>query len=682
MNQKTVCRFCDHECPVTVELAPDGEPVRLHHERAAEGFFCPGGVNALEMMHSPARIKTPLIAQRHEDGTRTFHPATWEEALDLTASRLLETAERFGPESIMAVSGFNKPLHRAAFQRFCNVTGIINRVGSGNMCHMVQNLGITHTFGTGLKPNVNKETRTIVLWGLNPANTMRWDSRTLLDGVKGGARLVLVDPLPGIYADKADVWLPLIPGTDLALLLSLIHVIVDEGWYDREFVEKYTLGLEEICAAAQPYTPEYAGSICGLEPDVIRRAARQIADSPTAFFCGNALHHNQDCYQKCRAIAILMALTGNADRAGAMLPPPPPSPRSAIADGRLHRADAFPEQWHSRRLGCGKYTLKEYRMVSGQEAVQAIQDGVIRAGYVHAGDPVLQWADSKATARALGSMDFLAVSDFLMTPTARQADVIFPAATYLEYESLVIDEQENLRYSPRLSKQYDVLPDFEILRRLAERMGKGEDFWPDAEAYWDAVAQPYGLTFDEVRHQGYVETPYQPESPRVRNYQKEGFPTDDGKIHLALSARSDGPDPVPVYAPLEGDWENYPLHATTYKPGPFFGGAGQTTRTQLAMQPDPICYLSAATADRYGIQDGSNIRISTPTGSCVQRVCVLPRMAADTVALANARWNSETENWERQLSACANNLSSMEQNTGRDIPAFATRGIPCRIEKV
>ena len=138
------------------------------------------------------------------DGTRTFHPATWEEALDLTASRLLETAERFGPESIMAVSGFNKPVHRAAFQRFCNVTGIINRVGSGNMCHMVQNLGITHTFGTGLKPNVNKETRTIVLWGLNPANTMRWDSRTLSDGVKGGARLVLVDPLPGIYADKAD----------------------------------------------------------------------------------------------------------------------------------------------------------------------------------------------------------------------------------------------------------------------------------------------------------------------------------------------------------------------------------------------------------------------------------------------------------------------------------------------
>ena len=93
-------------------------------------------------------------------------------------------------------------------------------------------------------------------------------------------------------------------------------MIVDEGWYDREFVEKYTLGLEEICAAAQPYTPEYAGSICGLEQDAIRRAARQIADSPTAFFCGNALHHNQDCYQKCRAIAILMALTGNASSWG------------------------------------------------------------------------------------------------------------------------------------------------------------------------------------------------------------------------------------------------------------------------------------------------------------------------------------------------------------------------------
>ena len=682
LKVETVCRFCDHECPVTVELDENQRPVKLVHERIREGFFCPGGVNALDFLHNPDRLKTPMIAH-WENGEKCWRPASWEEALSLAACKLQESMERHGPESVVAVSGFNKPTHRAAYQRFCNVTGIINRVGSGNMCHWVQRMSAVHTFGTALKPNVTQATRTIVLWGLNPANTMRWDSRTLLDAVEGGARLVLVDPIPGIYAEKAEAWLPLIPGTDLALLLGLIHVILEEGWYDQEFVSAHTQGLEEVRAAAAAYSPERTGELCGLAPEKIRRAAQLIAqEGPTAFFYGNALHHNHDCYQKCRAMAILIALTGNVDKAGAMLAPVPPSPRSRVAGTSLHGEEAFPAEWKQRRLNWDKYTLKEFSMVGGQEAVAAIEQGIIRAGYVHAGDPVLQWADSKATARALGKLDFLAVSDFLMTPTAMQADVVFPAATYLEYESIAIDEQENLRYTPRICDQYDVLPDFEILRRLAEHMGKGSAFWASQQAYWDAIAQPYGLTLEEVKRQGYVRTPYQPEKPSVRGYREKGFPTPSGKIQLVLPQKEGGPAPVPCYEPLQPGGEAYPMHCTTYKPGAFFGGAGQLTKAQRAMQPQPVCYLSADVARRYSICDGDEIRIVTPTGSCIQTARVVERMAADTIALANAYWYPKAEHWEGQLCACANNLSSMEQNTSTDLPAFATRGIPCRIEKI
>ena len=684
MDVKTVCRFCDHECPVTVELDAAGQPARLVHDRAKEGFFCPGGVNALELLHHPARLKTPLIAYKDAQGAKRFRPAGWDEALQRTADGLLESMERYGQESVLAVSGFNKPIHRAAYQRFCNVTGIINRVGSGNMCHWVQRISAVHTFGAALKPDVSERTRTILLWGLNPANTMRWDSRTLLDAVERGARLVLVDPLPGIYAARAETWLPLIPGTDLALLLGLIHLILEEGWYDKALIQAHAAGLEEIRAAAADYTPERTAAICGLAAEDIRRAAWSIAQcGPTAFFYGNALHHNHDSYQKCRAMAILIALTGSVDRPGTMLAPPPPSPRNPIAGTSLHRTDALPQAWDRRRLGWGGHTLDAFTMVSGQEAVAGIEQGILHAGYVHAGDPVLQWADSLRTARALGKLDFLAVSDFLLTPTARQADVVFPAATYLEYESIVIDEQENLRYSPRLCTQYDVLPDFEILRRLAVRMGKGAEFWPDAQGYWDAVAAPYGLTLQEVRARGYVETPCQPERARVQGWREKGFPTSDGRIHLALPDQGEaGPAAVPRYEPVQGGGELYPLHGTTYKPGAFFGGAGQATAAQLAMQPAPICYLSAATAARFHVQDGAPIRIISAAGSCIQTARLLERMAPDTVAMANARWAVREEDWVRQLQACANNLSSMDTNIGRDIPAFTTRGIPCRIENV
>lgn len=684
MTIQTVCRFCDHECPVTVELDEANQPVRITHDRIREGFFCPGGVNALELMHNPKRVRTPLIAQTGADGKKSFRQASWEEALALTAEKLHAAFQQYGQESVVAIGGFNKPIHRAAYQRFCNVAGIINRVVTGNMCHMVQSVSAVHTFGTPLKPNLSKETKTIVLWGLNPANTMRWDSRALLNTVENGADLILVDPIPGIYAAKAKTWLPITPGTDLALIFGMIHIILEKGWYDQSFVEKHTVGLEELREPVAAYTLERTAELCGIEADRIVEAAQMIAkNGPVAFMYGNALHHNHDSYQKCRGMAILIALTGNVDVPGSMLSPGGMSPRNRTYGTSLHNTEAFPSQWRERGLTYDKYPLKEYNGVSGQEAVRAMQAGKIRAGYVHAADPVLQWADSKATARALGSLDFLAVSDFLLTPTAMQADVVFPAATYLEYESVIIDENENLRYSPRLSSQYDVLPDFEILRRLTVSMGKEDGFWTDAEAYWDAILEPYGYTLQDLREKGYVETPYQPEPMRVRNYRETGFPTSDGKIHLVLSEREGWVAPIPSYEPMQQAVDAaYPLHCTTYKPGAFFGGAGQQTKRQISMQPVPVAYIGTDVAERYGLSDGDQIRVISRTGCCIQAAKVAEGMARNTVALSNARWLPDEDGWEEQLAACANNLSSMDLDTGKEIPAFSCRGIACRIEKL
>ena len=681
MKIQTVCRLCDHECPITVILDEERNPVKIMHDRIKDGFFCMGGLNILEMLYHPDRIKTPLIAEKGKDGEKYFRPASWEEALNLTAEKLKQSMQMYGQESVLAISGFNKPVSRAAYTRFCNVAGIINRVGSSVMCHMSQSISEKHSFGGPLKADINEKTRAIVMWGFNPSNTMRWETMKIWNAVKQGTKLIVIDPIPLPFSDETAKWLPIMPGTDQALAYGILHVMIEEVWYDKEFVSRYVDGMDELTEIVAKYDLKTVSELTGLKEEDIYCTAKTIALSgPTAIMRGNAIHHNKDGFQKSRAIDAIIALSGNIDVEGAMIYAPKRSEHNRFFSQDLAGSEYYQREWDQKRIGAGKYSIKECGMVSGQDAVRAIQEGMLKSGLIFGSDPVLQWADSGAVARALESLDFLVAVNFFLTPSTQLADVVLPAATFLEYESIAIDGDENLLYSPCLYDKYDVLPDVEIFRRLAEAMGYGQQFWSNMEEFWNKIAEPYGSSIEEIRQRRYVETDVRKNVNSVCDCRKKGFFTNDGKTHLKGTDGS--PDRLKDYSPLQSVSEEYPIRCTTFKPGPFFGSAGQKIAKQQNIQPEPRAYMSRETAEKYGLNDDSLVRIVSETGSCIQKLKVVKKMASETIALSNARWNTFERDTKLQIEWSANNLTSRLVDTGTDIPAFSCRGIGCRVENV
>lgn len=679
MKVQTACRVCAQECPVEIELDEEKRPIAISYIRASEGLVCPKGMHVLDLMEDPRRVKTPLVADTGEDGARIFRKASWEEAVKAAAAGLSGSMEIHGKESIVSVSGFQKRSIQAAYRRFCNAAGIINRCGAENMCHTIQGIASEHTFGTRLEADITPETKVIILWGINPANTTRWKNYSVKRAIECGTKLIFVDPLPGVYAKRADCWLPVRPGTDLALMMGMIHLIIEENRYDKALVCDHTDGFPELCEAAAEYTPEYVSRACGIGTDELSKAVRLISENvPAAFLYGSAVEHNSDCYQKCRAMDLLIALTGSIDIPGGMLSEVPVSPRNRFCSGELALNELLPPESFQKRVG-GHYKLTEFNMISGHDAVSAIEEGKLHSMLVDGGDPVVQWADCRATEKALKRLDFMVVIDFFMTLSAQEADVILPSAFYPEFESIIIDENENLMYSPCLSSKYDVLPDAEIFRRLAKEMGLEGFFWKSMEEYWDLIAEPYGTTMEELRIKGFIETEFTHEGRKVHDYRRKGFPTPNGRLQLARHV-SGGPDALPSYKRIETS-ETYPLLCTTYKPAAFFARAGRQACEKTARSL-PIAFIGRETAEAYGFKDGDFVQIITPDGRCIQELKVLPRMAADTVAMSNVRRQSEDSLQEGHHEMCANNLTSRSKNIGEDIPAFSCRGIACRIEKI
>ncbi len=678
-TQVMTCRFCDRECAMVVTLDAQGRPVSLRPQHETGTVSCPTGLHALELMGNPRRVVHPL-RRTGPRGSGKWETLSWEEALDWAAGKLRAALDRDGPESLLFIKGFNKPLQGAVFDRLANLLGVPNRLGAGNMCHQAQAQSFVDTFGFPADRRITSETRTVVLWGSNPSNTMRWVQRDIAAMKRSGGRLVVIDPLPTRMTQIADLWLPIRPGTDAALALGWMRLILTEGWEDRALLERWSSGLDEVRAACRPYTLEYTARLTGLPAEQIRLGAEWFARSgPAILYGGNALDHNWDSYQKGRCLAILLALAGQVDRPGAALHAAPASPRNPIRTSRLTCADRFTPAQRQQMAGWDEALLPSARQTSGQAMLRAIEAGRLKAGWVLGGDPVMMWADSRRVARVLSQLDFFMVQDFFLTPTARIADLVLPVATYLEYENVFFQPGGAVQYRPALVTGSNARSDMDIVNEMGNRLGLSADFWPDMEAFWDFLLEESGVTLDQLRTLGRLEGDGTPAVPVPRGYRETGFPTADGTIHLSIPALSGGS--VPSYRPLPEPGGRYPDRCTNYKAPCFFHSAGRQMAGQRAAQPEPLAYVSADVAAREGLSDGDWARVATSTGSVRQRVQVRSDMARGTVALAIGWWEPEEPSLERALDYNCNNLTSDAALLGGEIQAFSCRGIPCRVEK-
>ncbi len=486
------------------------------------------------------------------------------------------------------------------------------------------------------------DSKLYLLWGHNPEHSDFPLHLAIEENLARGAQLVVIDPKRISLAEKAEMYLPIRPGTDAALALALMHVIINENLHDEDFVRKWTYGFERLIPHVQPYTPEWAEKVTWIPAQDIQRLARLYADAESASIHQGVNTQDQTASgtQTSRAFAILQSITGNINNRGGWVF----SPRLRLTDVGIGTdrmpigADEYPvfyEIW-GRKSPYGQ-------VVCFPESVP----GVIKALIVTGGNPVVSMPDSNAFREALGRLDLLVVLDLFMTETAELAHYVLPACTHFEKNGLAYNYNVCHGFPYIMLRKQVIEPlhegwsEFRFWTELGRKMGFTEDFsWQTDEELVRIEMSSTGLSYEELRDKHpagayYMEKQYGMESFR-------GFPTPSGKIEIYSDAlEKAGHDPLPTYTePHQSPVSDpdlakaYPLILTTGARDLYFTHSQHRNIDQLKERsPDPIAEVNTRTAQEYGIRDGDLIIVRTPKGEIKVKARVTGDMVRGVVSV-------------------------------------------------
>ena len=447
---------------------------------------------------------------------------------------------------------------------------------------------------------------------------------------KRGAKLIVIDPVQSNIAAKADLWLPVRPGSDAALALGMLHVILGENLYDREYVERHCLGLAELSERVREYTPARVAEITWVEERLIVEAARIFAKSkPACIEIACTLDEVIDPIQLSRAVALLASVTGNIDVSGGNIFPHAAGQVSIDTNDFILR-ERLGHEVQEKRLGAEAYPLLSknlpvnFPMAHWPAILEAILTGKpypVRAIFLMGGNPALSIAKSRRAKEALRKVEFLAVADLFMSKTAELADVVLPASSWLEQNGLADSSQASfgpLRIRRKVASVGEAVSDIEIMCRLAGKLDL-PDFWESEEDYLNYIVKPLNVTFDELQARG-ESVP----SPMIYGkHLREGFRTPSGKIELFSGRLKDwGYDPLPFYRePHESPYstpelaKQYPFVMTTGRRVVTYFHTGLRNVPALRdVKPVPVLDINASTARSLRIEDGDQVTVESPYG--------------------------------------------------------------------
>ena len=615
----TFCEICFWKCGVLGHVK-DGRLTKIvgnPEHPLSRGRLCPRGTGGVGLVYDPDRLKTPLIRVKKR-GEDVFEAVSWDKALDEVAEKLMAIKEKYGPEALALFShGYGGSWFKT----------LVKAYGTGNItapsyaqCRGAREVGFELTFGAPVgSPEVldipNSRVLTLIgaHLGENMHNTQVQD---FADAIGNGCELIVVDPRYSTAAGKARYWLPIKPGTDTALILAWIHVILKEKLYDRDFVDQWTVGFDALARHVEAFTPEWAFVRTTIEPRVIVETARLIASARPASLVhpGRRTAWYGSDTQRSRAIAILNALLGNWGRPGGFYIPTamkvpglehPPYAHKPRTPADMPKGEVFPFAGevlsHGLRdasiPGTSEYDIKAW-MVYGTNLIQALPD-------------------RKKTERALEALDFMVAIDVLPAEICGWADVVLPEATYLErYDDLANPPYRTpfvaLR-QPVVEPLYESKPGWWIAKELGERMGLGEFFdFEDAETYLAERTAKAGLDLGALKAHGVIVGGDEP------IYTDQGlglsFNTPSGKVELySEQLKAAGLPPLPDYtAPEEPPPGQLRL---------LFGRApthtfGRTTNNRFLGEilHENVVWLNAKWAAEQGLKGGEEVRLVNQDG--------------------------------------------------------------------
>ena len=648
---------CPHDCPdtcgmrVTVE---DGRAVRVEGDPThpiTRGFLCVKVNQYIEHVYSERRMLTP----RHRVGPKgsgEFAAISWEEALDEIATRFAATVAEHGAEAILpySYSGTLGLLHNYSMDyRFFYRLGatLLQRT----ICTAAAVEGNKYTLGSyyGTDPEQFPGAKLIICWGTNPVTSNPHLMPFLKAAQDNGATLVVIDPRRTRTAERADWHLQPLPGSDAALALGLMHVIIAEGLHDEEYVRDYTLGFDELRERAAEYPPARVAELTGIPAEELVRLARLYATTkPAVIRLQYGMQRHSNGGMLVRVVTCLPALIGSwRDPSGGLL---------ISTSGGF----GFNMQALQRPDLLGERRPRSVNMIELGAALTTLNDPPIKALFVYNADPVASAPDTNVVLAGLAREDlFTVVHDTYCTDTARWADIILPATSQLE--QLDLHKAYGNYYvqlnTPAIAPLGESKPNTEVFRLLAARLGFTEPCFADSDD--DLIEQaldsthPWmaGITRERLERERWVKLTLPQNAPGggFVPFATGGFATPSGKVEFYSERLRDlGHDPLPTHVPLVESAEvtpelhaRYPLTLLTPKAHHFINSTFNAVNTLTRREGRPTIEISPTDAAARGIADGALVRVFNDRGECFLHALVIDRVRPGVVASPATWWASK-----------------------------------------
>lgn len=629
LERKTaICGLCGKSCLMNAYLK-DGRLVKVEGNSSlpgANGHLCPKGAAYRQYIYHPDRLLYPM-RRTGARGEGKFQRISWDEALDEISNKLLASREKYGAEQSVFFVGHPK-WFRPQLAELADKFGTPNYGSESSTCAYSVRMACRSCFGNGVNMIVpdTKRCRTLVIWGVNRAwSDSAAGTETFMKAVDSGKSIIVVDPRVTPEAQRAALHLRPVPGTDGALALAIANVMISEGLYDREFVEKYTVGFEQYKQSVSNFTPERAGQICGVPAGDIVRAARMMClEKPTAMqLSASPVVHNVNGFQNCRAVLLLNALTGCYGAEGGIMAPGPSKAalKGTFAGPAPDRSLAAIDLSHALYPAWAALLPYEAQLARLAEFIEGGGDYPVR-NILAFGLNHHMWPRPDLLEKAFDKLELLVNVDMFTTDSCRYCDILLPAAVSFEREQLEILGGDTVYYQNRVVEPAgEVKSDVEIIFSLARRLGFGigSPEMSTHEDYLRMMLEPTLLSLEELRAapDGLLKSRQKRREKTSEEIRAVKTPT--GKIEFSSAVLEKcGVSPVPQWRDYREvlPLADYPFilatgtrlpqlfHSRTYRM-PWLSQLEKTDKVEI--HPDD--------AQKLGLSQGDTVRLSTPMGS-------------------------------------------------------------------
>ena len=662
---------CHIGCGVLLYTDDDGKLVKVEGDPENpynNGRLCNRCLALTEVVYNPGRVLSPMKRDPKDRGKDTWEEISWDEAFDLIYDKFTEIKEKYGAWSIPFIQGTGRDI-AAWITRLAWSFGSPNYMFnmSGMACYLPRVAGCAATTGNFWVGDFSQQfadrydnpewepAEYIMVWGNNPliANSDGFYGHWMVDSMKRGSKLIVVDPRLTWLAYKAEYWLQIRPGTDAALAMGMLNVIINEDLYNHEFVEDWCYGFDELADAVKDYTPAKTAEITWVPEEKIVDAARAWAHAKNGLIqWGLAVDTTKESLPAAQAIGALWQIMGFCEKPGCMIVPPEILAYSGGFGGEL-----VTEEMNKHRIGLDKYSLLSmgFQVASSDEVIKTLETEepykLHGAWFQTTNFLTCTSPDPERSLRAWRTLDFIVFVDIFMTPSAMAlADVFLPACTYPERDGIRVgDGAQRGETINKVIQAPGPKSDMEINLELGRRFNPEAWPWETVEEMFTSVLDCTGYSFSELQEVAPAYIPFEYERHKkglLRADGKPGFNTTTGRLELwSVFYEVAGLSPVPYFEePTESPvstpelYERYPFVLTTGARNWFMFHSEHRQVPHLRAQRQwPIVEMNPKAAEKLGLKDGEWVWLENSRGRC-KRVLKLTEMIDERVLMSDHAW--------------------------------------------